>query len=266
MQALHITETRAIVPVTRKLSQLRFTLEDLIGPAAASAEEEAEVPGGQRGRLSSRRIGQLIPNAVLQCQKATSDFIELNLTYDRTVRIPEYIARERRYRTLTYTSSSEILWRPETGFCFVMDVPKRAVKAVTWVLSSAVLGYPGRLSTYDLNRAKMRNVIKFLTKPSPGGPGELVRAIFRDIEMNGTYFEEVNIRARDLNKLDLYKEVVKSAEHIHAISFVTPFIADIGRSLVCRVDSAGGMQIYSQRLPSGALRALLLWLEEMLAK
>ncbi len=266
MQALHITETRAIVPVTRKLSQLRFTLEDLIGPAAASAEEEPEAPGGLRGRLSSRRIGQLLPNAVLQCQKASSEFIELNLTYDRTVRIPEYVTRERRYRTFTYTASSEILWRPETGFCFVMDIPKRAIKAVTWILSSAVLGYPGRLSSYDLSQAKMRKVIQFLTKSSPGGPGELVRAVFRDIEMNGNFFEEVNIRARDLNKLDLYKEVVKSAGHIHAISFVTPIIMDIGRALVCRMDSSGAMQIYSQRLASDSLRALLLWLEEMFAK
>jgi hypothetical protein len=265
VQALHITETRAIVPVTRKLTQLRFTLEDLIGPAAVS-EEESEPSGGPRGRLSNRRIGQLIPNAVLQCQKASSEFIELTLTYDRTVKVPEYIARERRYRTLTYSASADILWRPETGFCFIMDIPRRAVKATTWILSAAVLGYPGRLSSYDVDRTQMRKVIRFLTSTSQGGPGELVRAVFREIELNGNYYDELNIRARDLNKMDLYKEVQKGAGHIHAISFVTPIIDGVGRPLVCRMDSTGAIQIYSQRLPNDSLRALLLWLEEMFAK
>ena len=74
MQALHVTETRAIVPVTRKLTQLRFTLDDLSG-SATTGEDEAS--GGSRRRLSNRRVGQLLPNAVLQCQKASSEFIEL---------------------------------------------------------------------------------------------------------------------------------------------------------------------------------------------
>ncbi len=265
MQAFHITETRAIVPVTRKLTQLRFTIDDLAGPAI-SDEEDAESTVRKRGRMSTRRIGQLLPNAVLQCQKASSKFIELDLTYDRVIKIPELGRRERRYRLVSYSVTSQILWRPETGFCFIMDVPRRAVSAATWILSSAVLGYPGRLSLFDIDNKKMRKIIRYLTGTSNGGPGELVRAVFRDIEFNGSTLDEVNIRARDLDKLDLYKEIQRNASTIHAISFITPIIDNIGRPLACRMDATGAVQIYSQRLSSEGLRTLVLWFENMLAK
>ncbi|MFX0169037.1 MAG: hypothetical protein ACFE89_06695 [Candidatus Hodarchaeota archaeon] len=263
MQALHITETRAIVPVTRKLTEIRFSLEDLIG-SAASVEDEPS--GSSRRRLSNRRIGQLLPNAVLQCQKASSEFIELNLTYDRTIKIPVGRPREFRYQVQTYTVTSEILWRPETGFCFIMDLPRSAVKATTWMLSSAVLGYPGRLSSLDIGRTQMRKVISFITAKTKGGPGELLRAIFRNVELDGNYLDEVSLRARDLNKADLYKDVQQNAGSIHAVSFATPIIPGIDRPLACRMDSSGSVLVYSQRLQSDALRAFLLWLEEMLAK
>lgn len=262
MQAIHITETRAIVPVTRKLTQLRTTLDDLISPTAATTEESE----GRGRRLSSRRLGQLIPNAILQCQKASSEFIELVLTYERQLKVPDYVARERRYRTLTYTATSDILWRPETGFCFVMDIPRRAIEAVTWLLSAAVLGYPGRLTPYELDKSRMRHVINKILKPPRGGPGELVRAIFRDVELNGHHLDEVNLRANELNKLALYRDIQKSAAHIHAISFITPFIDDIGRSLSCRMDSRGSVQVYAPRISDDSLRALLLFIEGMLAK
>ena len=261
VQAFHITETRAIVPVTRKLTQLRFALDDFAAPPASSDEE-----GPKRGRMSTRRIGQLLPNAVLQCQKASSKFIELNLTYDRIIKIPEPRGRDKRYRHVSYSVTSQILWRPETGFCFIMDVPRRAVGAATWILSSAVLGYPGRLSAFDIDNRKMRKVIRYLTGTSNGGPGELVRAVFRDIEFNGSSLDEVNIRARELDKLALYKDVQKSAGSIHAISFITPIIDNIGRPLACRMDATGAVQIYSQRLSNEAFRALVLWFEDMLAK
>ena len=262
MQALHVTETRAIVPVTRKLTQLRFTLEDLTGSGAP----EDESSGGSRRRLSNRRIGQLLPSAVLQCQKASSEFIELTLTYNRTIKIPEYTLRERRYRTQTYTVTSEILWRPETGFCFIMDVPRSGVKAATWLLSSAVLGYPGRLSTLDISRTKMRKVISFITAKQADGPGELIRAVFRDIQLNGNYLDEISLRSHDLNKADLYKDIQKGAGSIYAVSFITPIIGGIGRPLSCRIDDTGSVLVYSQRLKSDELRAFVLWLEEMLAK
>jgi hypothetical protein len=263
VQALHITETRAIVPVTRKLTQLRFTLEDLSG-SAISVEEESS--GRPRRRLSNRRIGQLLPHAVLQCQKASSEFIELTLTYNRTIKIPEFSMRERRYRTQTYTVSSEILWRPETGFCFIMDVPRSAVKAATWMLSSAVLGYPGRLSSIDISRTQMRKMISFITAKKEDGPGELIRAVFRNIELNGHYLDEVSLRSHELNKADLYKDIQKGAGSIQAVGFATPIIRGIGRPLTCRIDATGSVLVYSQRLESNALRAFLLWLEEMLAK
>ncbi len=265
MQALHITETRAIVPVTRKLTQLRFTLEDLVGSAALGDEETASSKSS-RGRLSTRRLGRLLPNAILQCQKASSQFIELMLSYDRTIRIPEFIHRERRYRTFTYSVSAEILWRPETGFCFVMDVPGNAIDAATWILSSAVLGYPGRLSSYELDGSRMRKVIGVITSASKGGPGELVRTVFRDVELNGSHFDEINIRAQELTKLGLFSEVQKGAGTIYAISFRTPLINEIGRTLSCRLDETGTVQIYSPRLSNESLRALLLWLEGALAK
>ncbi len=265
VQALHITETRAIVPVTRKLTQLRFSVNDLAGPAV-SDDEGADSSGTKRGRMSTRRVGQLLPNAVLQCQKASSKFIELNLTYERTIKIPEPGRLQKRYRMVPYSVTSQILWRPETGFCFIMDVPRRAVGAATWMLSAAVLGYPGRLSSYDIDRTKMQKVIRYLTDSSGGGPGELVRAVFRDIEFNGSDLDEVNIRARDLDKLGLYKDVQKNAGSIHAIGFVTPIIDKIGRPLACRMDATGAVQIYSQRLSNEALRALVLWFEDMLAK
>ncbi|MFX1565550.1 MAG: hypothetical protein ACFFCH_06125 [Promethearchaeota archaeon] len=264
MQAIHITETRAIVPVTRKLTQMRFSLEDLVGSAAPS--DEAGSSGTKRGRMSTRRIGQLLPNAVLQCQRASSSFIELTLTYDRMIKIPELGGRERRYRIIPYTVSSPILWRPETGFCFIMDIPSRAIDAATWILSSAVLGYPGRLSTFDIDTRKMSNIIRSLTSSSNGGPGELVRAVFRDIEINGNELDEVNIRARDLNKIGLYKDIQKTAASLHAISFITPLIDQIGRPLSCRIDQAGSILVYSQRLSNKALRALVLWFESLLAK
>jgi hypothetical protein len=263
VQALHITETRAIVPVTRKLTQLRFSADDLVGPAG---DEESSSQKGQRGRMSARRIGQLLPNAVLQVQKASSKFIELNLTYERIVKIPELGGRQRRYRTVPYSVTSQILWRPETGFCFIMDVPRRSVDAATWLLSSAVLGYPGRLNSYDINKTKMRKIIRYVTGSSGGGPGELVRAVFRGVELNGTSFDEINLRAHDLDRLSLYKEVQKNADSIHAISFVTPIIDDIGRPLACRMDATGAVQIYSQRLSNEPLKAFLLWVENMLAK
>jgi hypothetical protein len=147
-----------------------------------------------------------------------------------------------------------------------MDVPRRAVGAATWILSSAVLGYPGRLSGFDIDNRRMRKVIRYLTGTSKGGPGELVRAVFRDIEFNGSSLDEVNIRARELDKLAIYKDVQKSASSIHAISFVTPLIGDIGRPLACRMDATGAVQIYSQRLSNEALQALVLWFEDLLAK
>jgi hypothetical protein len=264
VQAIHITETRAIVPVTRKLTQIRLSLEDLVG--SSTSGEEAGSSGPKRGRMSTRRIGQLLPNAVLQCQKASSTFIELTLTYDRMVKIPELGRRERRYRIVPYTVSAPILWRPETGFCFVMDIPSRAIDAATWMLSSAVLGYPGRLSAFDIDTKKMRKIIRSITSSSNGGPGELVRAVFRDIELNGSELDEVNLRARDLNKVGLYKDIQKSANSLHAISFITPVIDKIGRALSCRIDQAGSVLVYSPRLSNKALRALILWFEGMLEK
>jgi hypothetical protein len=147
-----------------------------------------------------------------------------------------------------------------------MDIPRRSVAAATWLLSSAVLGYPGRLNSYDIGKTKMRKIIHYVTGSSGGGPGELVRAIFRDVELNGTRFDEINLRAHELDRLDLYKEVLKNADSIRAISFVTPIIDDIGRPLACRMDESGAVQIYSQRISNEPLKAFLLWLENMLAK
>jgi hypothetical protein len=264
VQAIHITETRAIVPVTRKLTQVRYSLEDIVGSTASGNETGSS--GSKRGRMSTRRIGQLLPNAVLQCQKASSSFIELTLTYDRMVKIPELRGRERRYRIVPYTVSAPILWRPETGFCFIMDIPSRAVDAATWLLSSAVLGYPGRLSAFDIDTRKMQKLIRSITSSSNGGPGELVRAVFRDIEINGSELDEVNIRARDLNKVNLYRDIQKNAASLYAISFITPVIDQIGRALSCRIDETGSILVYSPRLSNEALRALVLWFEGMLAK
>ena len=112
----------------------------------------------------------------------------------------------------------------------------------------------------------MRKVIRYLTGTSNGGPGELVRAVFRNIDFNGSSLDEVNIRARELDKLALYKDVQKNAESIHAISFITPLIDDIGRPLACRMDATGAVQIYSQRLSNKAFQSLVLWFEDMLAK
>jgi len=265
VQAIYITETRAIVPVTRKLSQLRFSIEDLTGYDAAGDEDE-DSKTGTRGRISARRIGQLLPNAILECQKASSKFIELNLTFDRIIKIPELTRLEKRYRMIPYAVTSQILWRPETGFCFIMDMPRRAINAAAWMLSSAVLGYPGRLSPLDIDRSKMRKIISYITSSAGGGPGELVRAVFRDIQLDGNELDEINIRARDLDKLDLYKDAQKSANSIAAISFVTPILDEIGRPLACRMDESGGVLVYSQRFSTEGLQAFLLWLEGMLAK
>lgn len=261
MQGFHIAETRAIVPVTRELAQLRYSLEDLIGPGVGVEESE-----GQRGRLSARRLNQLIPKAVLRVNRARKDLIELVLTYEGKMRVPEFISRERRYRLITFTVSSDIYWRPESGFCFIMDLPRRAVNAVTWMLSAAVLGYPGRLSSSELDSRRMQQAIRFLTKASRGGPGELVRAVFRDVEIDGNQLEEVNIRARELHHLPLYKDSAKGAGYFHAISFVTPLIEGIGRPLACRIDSMGSVQVYSPRLSDSELRALLNFFEEMLKR
>ncbi len=260
MQGFHITETRAIVPVTQKLTQLHFTLEDLATPGVAAEEGEKKPRGG---RLSVRRLGQIIPKAVLRCQKASKDLIELVLTYEGKMRVPTFIARERRYRTFTYTVNSDIYLHPETGFAFLMNIPRRIVNAVTWLLSAALLGYPGRLSTFDLDIKRMKKAITFLTSQTRGGPGELVRVIFRDVQIDGNLFEELNLRGRDLHTLSFYKKALNGANSIRAISFVTPLIKGIGRPLSCRMDESGSVLVYSPRLSNSELRVLLDYFEKM---
>jgi hypothetical protein len=112
----------------------------------------------------------------------------------------------------------------------------------------------------------MRKVISFITAKQTDGTGEIVRAVFRDIQLNGNYLDEISLRSHDLNKADLYKDIQKGAGSIYAVSFVTPVIGGIGRPLSCRIDYTGSVLVYSQRLKGNELRAFVLWLEEMLAK
>jgi hypothetical protein len=265
VQVFHFAETKAMVPVTRELASLRYSLEDLAGSAAKGVEQEKETTAGKRGRLSTRRLGQLVPNAVLHCQKASKDLLELVLTFERRVRVPESLVRERRYQTVTFTQSADIFWRPETGFCFITDVPGRALKAATWMLSAAVLGYPGRLSPVEIDTARMKRIIKFVTSPPQGGPGELMRAVFREVQLGRGQLDEVNIRARELHNHPLYREVEKGAGELHAIGFMTPLIKGIDRSLACRLDAQGRALVYAPRLRPDELRALLQFFEQMLS-
>jgi hypothetical protein len=235
-------------------------LEDLVTPRAVT-EEGAKKPRG--GRLSARRLSQVIPKAVLRCQKASKDLIELVLTYEGKMRVPTFISRERRYRTFTYTVNSDIYWRPETGFAFLMNLPRRTVKAVTWLLSAALLGYPGRLSSFDLDIKRMKKAIAFLTSKTSGGPGELIRVILRDVQIDGNHFEELNLRGRDLHTMSFYKKVLSGANSIRAISFLTPLIKGIGRPLSCRMDDSGSVLVYSPRLSNSELRVLLDYFEKM---
>jgi len=262
VQVFHICESRAIVPVTRELASLRYTLEDLFGP---EAEKPAGKPGGA-ARFSARRLSQLIPKAELRCRRISDGELELAFSYQEKARVPDFTARERRYQTITYTVHSEVIWRTETGLCFIMDLPRRALKATTWLLSAAVVGYPGRVYPYSLEPEHMRHAVKYITSPPRGGGGEIIRVVFRDVRVGRSQLEEVNLKARDLNALPFYREVERGAGHIHAISFTTPIIEGIGRALACRMDSQGTVQIYSPRLPAKELRALLHFFEDMLKR
>jgi hypothetical protein len=265
VQVFHFAETKAMVPITRELASLRYSLEDLAGTAAKGAGQEKGTGVAKRGRLSLRRLSQLVPNAVLHCQKASKDLLELMLTFERRVRVPESLVRERRYQTVTFAQSADVFWRPETGFCVITDVPERALKAATWILSAAVLGYPGRLSPVELDTARMKRVVKFLTAPPQGGPGELLRAVFREVQLGRGQLQEVNIRARDLHNHPLYRELEKGTGELHAIGFMTPTVKGIDRSLACRLDTRGRALVYAPRLRSDELRALLQFFEQMLS-
>ena len=263
MQVFHICESRAIIPAARELASLRYTLEDLFGPEVKPAEGTGT---GGRARFSARRLSQLIPEAELRCRKVSDEELEFVFSYQEKTRVPEFTARERRYRTITYILYSQIIWRTETGLCFIVDLPRRALKATLWLLSAAVVGYPGRVYPYSLDLDRMRKVMNYLTSPSRGGPGEIIRTIFRDVRVGRSQIEEINLKARELNKLPFYREVEKGAGHIHAISFTTPIIEGVGRALACRMDSQGTVQIYSPRLPAKEFRALLRFFEDMLRK
>ena len=265
MQTVHITQSRAILSVTRTLASLRYSLEDLVSVDDSSGESRASSSRTARGRMSTRRISQLLPNAELRCQKASKELVELVLSYEGQMRVPQSLARERHYRTISFNMTSEVFWRPETGFCFIQDLPRRAIKAATWLLSTAVLGYPGRLSPYELDSSQMRSIVDFITKPGKGGTGELVRAVFSDVKIGQSQLEAVSLKSRELQTLPHYEAVQKGARHIRSINFITPLIRDTGRSYACRLDARGSVLIYGPRLSSKAFRALLRFFEEMLS-
>lgn len=265
MQTVHVTQSRAILSVTRTLASLRYSLEDLVGVDDASVEDK-EAPGRTtRGRMSVRRLSQLIPKAELRCQKASKELVELVLSYEGRMRVPQSLARERHYRTISFNMTSEIFWRAETGFCFIQDLPRRAIGAATWLLSTAVLGYPGRLSPYELDSNQMRAIITYLTKPGRGGTGELVRAVFGDVKIGQSQLEGISLKSRELHKEPYYTTIEKGARQIRSINFISPLIRETGRSYACRLDARGSILIYGPRLSGKAFRALLSFFEEMLS-
>ncbi len=264
MQSFHITQSRAILSVTRTLTSLRYSLEDLVGLDDASQEEESSRTGF-RGRMSARRLSQLIPKAVLRCQKATPKLVELILSYEGRMRVPQSLTRDRQYRTISFNMTSEIFWRPETGYCFILDLPRRAINAATWLLSTAVLGYPGRLSPYELDPNRMRAIVDYLTKRRRGGTGELVRAVFGDVTIGQSQLEAVSLKSRELHTLPHYATIEKGARQIRSINFITPLIRETGRSYACRLDARGSVQIFGPRLSGDAFRALLSFFEGVLS-
>jgi hypothetical protein len=243
-------------------------LEDLVGVDAASVEDDVEESNraGTRGRMTARRLSHLIPKAELRCQKASKELVELVLSYEGRMRVPESLARERHYRTISFNMISEIFWRPETGYCFIQDLPRRAINAATWLLSTAVLGYPGRLSPYELDSNQMREIVGYLTKRGRGGAGELVRAVFGDVKINQSQLEVVSLKSRELHSHPHYSTIEKGARQIRSINFITPLIKETGRSYACRLDARGSVQIYGPRLSSSAFRAVLSFFEEVLSR
>ncbi len=264
MQTVHITQSRAILSVTRTLASLRYSLEDLVGVDDAAAEDRETSSRTTRGRLSARRLSLLIPKAELRCQKASRELVELVLSYEGRMRVPQSLARERHYRTISFNMTSEIFWRPETGFCFIKDLPRRSIGAATWLLSTAVLGYPGRLSPYELDSNQMRAIIDYITKPGKGGAGELVRAVFGDVKIGQNQLEAISLKSRELHTQPHYATIQKGARQIRSINFISPLIRETGRSYACRLDARGSVLIYGPRLSGKAFRALLNFFEGML--
>jgi hypothetical protein len=115
-----------------------------------------------------------------------------------------------------------------------------------------------------LSRSDFEAIENWILSEVGETPGKLIRAVFKFTSVGGSIVEELNLKYTPLSLNKLYLEAKNTAKYWKSLTFMTPFMPEIEKSITCRIDRRGGLTLYTPDLKPLEIDILLRKLEKAL--
>ncbi len=92
-------------------------------------------------------------------------------------------------------------------------------------------------------------------------PGRATRAIFEGVSRGGEYFDEMNLKSASLSSQPLFDEAVSKASKWRVLTFTSPRLEGMERTLTVRVSRDGSLLVYTREVTAEEIYSLLDGLE-----
>ena len=263
---------RAIMLYRMPLTLLRkYSAEDLAsrieGARLMELKRYFEEEGDKLGLRRMEALSKVVPGLELTFVRLTTSpsRVHMLLRYKYSIKI-SYISRgERKVKFSNVDVESDVDFRLRSGLLALYDIPlRRLARAVCELISLKLFGNVSSITPLVLEREHLTMLESWLKSEEYSVKGTIIRVTFTRPLLNGVRVEELTVKREALDQTDLYMSMKNSADKIKAVTFVTPLLEEIQKKVTCRIDSRGGLLIYTPNLRSADIDVLLSYLEKAL--
>mgnify|MGYP003875812851 CR=1 FL=1 len=248
-----------------------WTPEDVLNKLDGARLEELRRYFEEAGdKVSLRRLEALSKTIVdlagsFSKQYATSRDARLLFSYSFRLKFSYFSRGERRTVEHEALIEHDVWVRLRSGLFIVFDAPlKRISRVISELASLRLFGDPTVIAPLKLDRSAIEAIEDWVTSKEYPVSGNIMRASFRRTRLDNSILDEVSIKKEGLDTTKIYEDIKGSSHELSSITFVTPLLPEINRRLTCRLDSRGGLLIYTPNVRREDIDVLILYLEKVL--
>lgn len=194
--------------------------------------------------------------------RATSKDARLIFSYTLRRKIYYISGGKRKFNEQELDIEHDVWVRTSSNMLIVLDSPSRRISnAIGQLVSLKLFNDPSLILPLRLERRHVEAIESWITAKEHEVAGNIIRVTFRRASINGSVVEEISLKKEGLDATEIYPKLKSSAHTIASITFVTPLLPEIGRRITCRIDSYGGLLIYTPNLREVDLEVLINKLE-----
>ena len=245
--------------------------EDILSTLHGASLKELKAYFEEAGdKASLRRLENLSKivvglNGRLSSIRGTTKDARLRFSYTFRGKFSYVRGGERRIEEYEIYMEHDVWIRVISGLLIIFDAPnKRIARAIAQLASLRLYGDTTSASPLHLERSHINALEKWVTAKEHEVSGNIIRATFKRARIGDTVLDEVSIKREGLDITDIYSKVKSSAHEISSITFVTPLLPEIGKRITCKLDSRGGLLIYTPNLREVDIEVVLSKLENVM--